>query len=127
MKKGKITDAELKVLEAIWELGDGCRLAEIHSLLDEEKTWKNSTICTLLTRLEKKELISKEKKDVYVYTARMSRDEYTKDEMERMRKLLKGDVKSMFAALCSIDDLSKEDLEEIDAYWKRKKEDLMNE
>ena len=122
----KITEAELSVLEAIWKVGKRCALVDIRSNLSNEKEWKTSTICTMLTRLEKKGAVLKEKDQVYLYTALISKDEYIQSEVEKIDKLLKGNVKHLFAAFCSAENLTKTDIEEIDDLWQKKKEEMLH-
>lgn len=115
-----ITKAELQVLEAIWEKGDRCNLSEIRSSLENRKT---STICTLLARLEQKKIVLKEKQDVYVYMALISKNEYLEHELKKMGRLA-GGIKNLFAAICSSENFTEKDIEEIETFWKEKKGEL---
>ena len=80
----------------------------------------------MLTRLEKKGAVLKEKDQVYLYTALISKDEYIQSEVKKIDKLLKGNVKHLFAAFCSAENLTKTDIEEIDDLWQKKKEEMLH-
>ena len=59
-KLATITDAEWEVMRVIWTQGKTTS-REVHTLLNEKKEWKSTTVKTLLSRLTDKGLVGTEK------------------------------------------------------------------
>ena len=59
MKQTKISDAELVLMEHIWEK-EGIRAAQLVQLEKEEMGWSRNTTYTLLTRMVEKGIIRRE-------------------------------------------------------------------
>ena len=62
----RVSDAEMKVMEKVWEKGDMVTVLELISMLTEEEKegiWIYQKVATFLTRLEKKGMVSKMKKE----------------------------------------------------------------
>ena len=66
-KLATITDAEWEVMRVIWTQGKTTS-REVHTLLNEKKEWKSTTVKTLLSRLTDKGLVGTEKVgNKYIY------------------------------------------------------------
>lgn len=110
----KITESELEIMRALWEIGGSATYAEIRATLLETTTWEESTIKTLLRRLVKKEVVSQEKKEVYYYSARITKKEYEEESTKSfLHKFFKGSVKNLVASLVEDQSLSKDDIKEL--------------
>lgn len=113
-KKTTVSDAELEILEVLWEAGKALNAAEIRTLLEKNKKWERTTILTLIQRLVKKGMLAQEKREVYYYWPNVDRKDYVKEETRNfVNKFFKGKAGNMAAALMSDDSLTKEDIEEL--------------
>lgn len=112
----RISDAELEVLEVVWELDDWVDIARVHQLLSEKNKWAYNTVGTFMIRLEKKGYLEHKKcKKTNVYRAVISREDYKRKETEEfLKQVHSGSKKSLLAALCG----DQADEEEIDKLFK---------
>lgn len=53
----KLSDAEWKVMRAVWQQ-PGCTVREVLAAVADEKDWSYSTVKTLLARLEDKKVVA---------------------------------------------------------------------
>lgn len=75
MKKNyNASDAELEVLEKLWDQEEGIRQSQLLALFAADgKEWKRQTLNTFLFRLEEKGLVTRENR---IVRPTFSRDEY---------------------------------------------------
>lgn len=119
MKDTKISDAELEILEALWAAGEALNANEIRARLNEKKEWERTTVLTLVRRLLDKGAIAQEKREVYYYSPLVERSVYVKEETKSfLNKFFKGNAKNLAAALIEDEDLSRDDIEELRAYFR---------
>lgn len=119
MKDTKISDAELEILETLWTAGEALNANEIRARLNEKKDWERTTVLTLIRRLLDKGVIAQEKREVYYYAPLVARSDYVKGETKSfLNKFFKGNAKNLAAALIEDEDLSREDIEELRAYFR---------
>lgn len=119
MADKKISDAELEILEVLWEAGEALNANEIRLRLNAKKDWERTTILTLIRRLLDKGVIAQEKREVYYYMPCVERSDYVKEETKSfLNKFFKGNVRNLAAALIEDEDLSREDIEELRAYFR---------
>ena len=115
----KISDAELEILEVLWAAGEALSANDIRTRLNQKKDWERTTVLTLIRRLLDKGVISQEKREVYYYTPCMERGAYVKEETKSfVNKFFKGSARNLAAALIADEDMSKEDMEEMRAYFR---------
>ena len=118
MTDKKISDAELEILEVLWAAGEALNANEIRARLNEKKDWERTTVLTLIRRLLDKGVIGQEKREVYYYAPCVERCDYVKGETKSfLNKFFKGNAKNLAAALIEDEDLSREDIEELRAYF----------
>ena len=118
MADKKISDAELEILEVLWAAGEALNANEIRNRLNEKKDWERTTVLTLIRRLLDKGVITQEKREVYYYSPCVERNSYVKEETKSfLNKFFKGNAKNLAAALIEDEDLSREDIEELRAYF----------
>jgi len=68
-KKVEISSAEWQIMRIVWTLNH-VTSSEIINLMQKKQSWSDSTIKTLITRLTKKEFLSREKdKGRYIYSS----------------------------------------------------------
>lgn len=119
MADKKISDAELEILEVLWEAGEALNANEIRLRLNVKKDWERTTVLTLIRRLLDKGVIVQEKREVYYYMPCVERSDYVKEETKSfLNKFFKGNARNLAAALIEDEDLSREDIEELRAYFR---------
>ena len=78
-KKVEISSAEWQIMRIVWTLNH-VTSSEIINLMQKKQSWSDSTIKTLITRLTKKEFLSREKdKGRYIYSSTVE-EQATMDE-----------------------------------------------
>ena len=110
-----MSEAEMQVMEVIWNADGNMTSAQIIELLEPTTSWKPSTVWTFLGRLVDKGFLRAEKTGKRsFYSPVMSREEYrqaqTKDFLQTVHG---GSVKSFFAALSGGSEINAEELEEL--------------
>lgn len=112
----KITDAELEVLNILWQAEEPLPLAPIRTQLGEERGWDASTVKTLLRRLCEKGAAAAEKREVFYYRPLLSREEYRRwSTRSLVDRVYRGSARDLVACLARGNALSREDLEELRA------------
>ena len=110
-RKSSVSDAELEILEVLWEAEKPLNAAEIRSLLERNKNWERTTVLTLIQRLVKKGMLKQEKREVYYYQPVVERKADVKEETRScVDRFFKGNAGTMAAALMSDDSLTEEDI-----------------
>lgn len=110
-----ISEAELEVMQVLWQKGESTSL-EIISEVKKKKEWKNNTIMTLVSRLVNKEFIDviREDKSLLIYKPKVSEYDYKSKETNNfIEKLYNGSINSMLVAFAKSKKLSKKDLEDL--------------
>lgn len=116
----KIPESELEVMRVIWANDPPMSSKEISTIMEETKVWKNTTTLTILSRLIKKEFItaSKNRKLTY-YTPIITENEYWKFETKDFfKKVHKNSLKSFITTLHEDNDITDDDLQELDEWIK---------
>lgn len=110
----KLPDAELEVMQAIWESKEPVLRSDIDEILKDSHPMAPTTLLTLITRLENKGFIRIEKNGRFAnYYALISKEDYLANESHRfIYQLFKGNMSVFANALCD-SGLSKEDIEEL--------------
>lgn len=109
----KITEAELEVMEVLWQAAEPLTLGQIRGALAEKN---GETVKTLLRRLCAKGAASQEKGQVYSYYPLVSREEVgTSRTRKLIDKLYAGSARQMVAALVEHDQLTGADVAELRA------------
>mgnify|MGYP000022761367 FL=1 len=91
-----ISDAEMEVMEKLWEQSDGIKQSELLALFEADgKEWKRQTLNTFLVRLEGKGLVKRENRIVKVVH---NREEYNGMQMKTVIDHVYGGRLSNFVA-----------------------------
>ena len=109
----KITDAELDIMNALWEIGTAESPAIFNAL---ETNWSSNrgTKKTVLARLVKKGVIERValNNKAYLYSPAISKEEYINEFRKWMiKRVFDGDAKKMLANLIKDESITREDLE----------------
>ncbi|NDO45303.1 BlaI/MecI/CopY family transcriptional regulator [Clostridium sp. ASF356] len=113
----RVSDAEMKVMEKVWEKGEMITVSELISMLTKEEKegiWIYQKVATFLTRLEKKGMVSKTKKDKLVYYYPLiSREQYNEDAAKELVNTRFGGSLKGFLTAFSKNNMSKKEIEEV--------------
>jgi predicted transcriptional regulator len=113
----EVTDAELAVLQALWEHGPST-IRELTDLLYPGGTTSQyATVGKLLERLEHKACVHREQQGrVNSYTALIDRDQLIANRLRATAdRLCKGSLTPLLTQLVSSADLTREDLDSLRA------------
>jgi len=115
----KISDAELEVMKVIWNRGEVNSMQIIRDL--EEFKWDEATIRTMIRRLCEKRAVQVTKidKNVRFYAPIIREDEYKEDiAVQVLKKLYDNSLNQFVLSYCEIEDISLQELKEIEGYIK---------
>lgn len=112
----RISEAELSVMEALWDAGAPMSVKELQEVLKSTRGWERTTVRSLLTRLAEKGSVTVDRTaDAAVYVAGFTRAEYGWDLTEVLvSRLFDGDARALTAALCRHGCLDRKDLAELE-------------
>lgn len=112
----QLSDLQLSVMQVLWTR-DEATVAEVHAALHVQRGLAMTTIATLLSRLEKRGLVTHRAHGrQFVYRASVTEDEVRVHQVSRLTdKLFRGDVTELVCHLLSDRDLEPGDLERVRA------------
>lgn len=111
----KVTDAELEVMQVLWEAKGALTLAQVKAALPGRN---GDTTKTLLRRLCEKGAVGQEKREVYYYHPLVGREELGSYRTGRLiEKLYRGSAKELVASLVAHEQLGAQDVEELRAMF----------
>ena len=118
----KIPDAELELMMIIWDAGRPLTRVEIEENLSDDREVLPNTILSLLTRLEKRGFVKKERDGkLNYYSALMEKEPYLKEAGQGfLNRMFRGSLKNFAAALYDGEELSKEEAAELLEFWENK-------
>jgi len=119
----KITDAELKIMDYVWQK-ERVDSKEIIRTFEKDEEWNPNTIRTLLVRLEQKGVVAHTKSGrVYVYHALVPRKYFVKQETKKfMSKFFNGDVTNFVSNFVEDESIDQKEIDELrDLLNKRRK------
>lgn len=110
----KISNSEWEVMKIIWK-HPKITSNKIIQELKNKKSWKPSTVKSLINRLLKKNVISFNKSgNEYLYFPLISKDDCIKLESKSfIDKVFNGSIKSMLLTFVKSEDISKKDIDEL--------------
>ncbi|MEH6792189.1 BlaI/MecI/CopY family transcriptional regulator [Parasphingorhabdus sp.] len=111
----RISDAEHAVMEVLWKRAP-LTATEVAEQVSDEKDWSLQTVKTLLSRLAAKAVIGTERDGRrFLYSPLVERDAYlTGVSRNFVDRLFGGKVMPLVAHLAEADELSAEDIREIE-------------
>ncbi|KKW93335.1 MULTISPECIES: BlaI/MecI/CopY family transcriptional regulator [Sphingobium] len=115
----KISEAELVVMEALWESAPQTA-AEVADRVAADRDWSVQTVKTLLSRLMAKDVIAADQDGRrFYYRPLVPRQAYVASESGRLvNRLFGGRVSPLVAHLASQDQLTAEDIAELEEILK---------
>jgi BlaI family penicillinase repressor len=121
----RLTAPQLEIMRVLWDRTEAT-VVEIHQSLRAERPLAPTTIATLLSRLEKRGLVTyRTEGRQYVYRAVLQEQEARKHALvEVTRGLFAGDVATMVSQLLSSHELRPGDLVKVRALIEAKEQEL---
>jgi predicted transcriptional regulator len=115
----RISEAEHAVMEVLWDESP-LTAQEVSERVPAERGWSANTVKTLLGRLLAKEVITHEEDGRrYLYRPLVAREDHLTRESKRlMDRLFGGKLTPLVAHLAEQDELTAEDVAEIEALLK---------
>lgn len=119
----RISDAEHVVMEVLWDKSP-LTAQEVAERVPSDRDWSANTVKTLLGRLLAKKVVAHEEDGRrYLYRPIVKRDEYVSGESRRlMNRLFGGKLTPLVAHMAERDELSAEDIAEIEALLRELKQ-----
>ena len=125
-KKVKLTDAEWKVMEILWESSPRTMM-EITNALKEETGWTKYTVMSFLKRMEEKGALHfEEGEKAKLYYPDWKQEQAVVQESEDfLNKVFKGRIGLMVNAMVQQNAITEEDLKELQEILERKEQAVM--
>lgn len=117
-----LPDAQLEVMEVIWDKGQSVMFAELEQELEARgKEWKPNTVLTLLSRLSDRGLLLVRKRGrLNEYVPRVTREEYQQMQAcTLVDRVFGGDARHLISALVKQEYLTLEDYQELKEFWEK--------
>jgi BlaI family penicillinase repressor len=115
------TDAELEILNALWERGP-CTVREVHDALSATKDVGYTTVLKQLQGMAERKLVSWVERDrVHVFSAAIRKGHFVEDIVDRF---FSGSVHELVMQALSEKRASPEELRQLRALLKKAEEDL---
>ena len=110
----KVTNSEWYVMNCLWEKSH-LSLMQLVPLLKESAGWSKSTSATMVRRMTEKDLIGYEEngKTKYFFPKVKKQDVVVQETRDFMQRIYDGSVGMMMSALVRQNDLSQEDILEL--------------
>lgn len=120
---GRISEAELQVMEALWSADGPLTATEVAERIDAGRDWSLATVKTMLSRLAAKgALTHREDGRRFFYSPAIDRDSYVGSESRRfVDRLFGGRLSPLVARLAEEDVLDDDDIAAIEAILKELK------
>lgn len=111
----KLGEAELEIMQVIWNSDSPVTSNYILKALQESRKWQLSTLMTSLTRLSDKGFVNCDRSTgTNLYTSIISEDDYkTKASRHFLEKLYNNSIQSMVATLYNSKAIKPSDVEEL--------------
>lgn len=123
-----LTELQLAIMKVLWDQGE-CGVQDLHESLLDERRVAQSTVATLLARMEKRGLVARRVEGrmhlfrVLVDEAQVRRS-IVADFTSLAGRLFEGDVATMVSHLLTAKDVEAEDLERIKAVIAQREAEL---
>ena len=109
-----LTELQLAILGILWERGEATTL-DVHEALQSDRALAVTTVATLLTRLEKKGVLSHRKDGrQHIYRPTVSRRDVRRSKVQELTEtLFDGDAAALVSHLVDPETVSCDDLDRI--------------
>lgn len=119
----RVTNSEWYLMNCLWEEHPRT-LMQIVPILNERVGWSKSTSATMVRRMAEKGLIGYEErgKTKYFFPKVKKEDVVVQETRDFLQRIYDGSIGMMMSALVSQNDLSKEDIQELQEILKAAEE-----
>jgi predicted transcriptional regulator len=119
----RLSDAELDVMEALWESPSPLSATDVAARVASDRNWSLATVKSLLSRLLAKQAIEPARDGRrFLYTPLIERDSYVGAESRRfVTRLFGGKLSPLIAQMAEEEALDDKDVAEIEALLKAMK------
>src|SRR3984893_5948532 len=117
-----LTDLENEVMQAVWD-GAKCTVEAVHRVVSRKRNLKETTIRTLLRRLEQKGYLTHESDGrAYVYRAvEPSRSLAARAVRQIIDRLCRGSVEELVSGMVEAKVLSKSDMDQLEEFVRNRR------
>ena len=121
----RLPDSELELMMIIWDAGRPMSRNEIEEQLPGERQLSATTILSFLSRLQEKRFVQVRKEGMNnVYEPLVRKEDYLKQESRSIwKRLYQNSVGNFMAALGQGDELTDQDLDELQEFLDRKRKE----
>jgi BlaI family penicillinase repressor len=118
----ELTEAEWRIIKAVWE-SEPCAAPAIQETLFKQTEWTYSTVRTLMDRMVAKGLLTAEKvRNTTLYKSAITRQQAQRGELlYALKHAFNGALTPMVQCLLDNNELSAEELAELESLIKAKK------
>ena len=110
-ERHEITELQLAILRLLWELVEAT-VAELWDALHEERGLAQTTVATLVARLQRRGIVARRTRDrQYVYRATITESDVQQSMVSELtERLFAGDAAALVSHLIAASDMSPGDL-----------------
>jgi len=121
-KSYQLTEGEWVIIDAVWD-NQPCAAPTVQEKLASRKKWSYSTVKTMMDRMVAKGLLTTERiRNLILYRSAITRKQAQKGEIVRaLKRAFDGALTPMMQFLLDSNNLSQEQLDEIEELIKTKK------
>ena len=121
----RLPDAEMDIMNFIWESGKAVSSIEIQEGLKDIHEWSLAVILNLLARLAERGFVTAEKSGKYkLYSAVVNQDDYLQQESKTIiDRIFGGSVSKLICSLYNGKNLSTDDIASLKAFIDEKSTD----
>jgi BlaI family penicillinase repressor len=122
-RRPELTEGEWYIMQAVWD-NEPCAAPTVQETLEKQIGWSYSTVKTMMDRMVAKGLLRTQKmRNLILYISAVTMKEAQGGEIKRaMRRAFDGAFTPMMQFLLDSRNLSKDELDQIEAMIKSKKE-----
>lgn len=125
MKLKKIPETELEIMQVVWRNPTPITTTQVKERLEEARPWSQGALQSLLSRLVAKGFLKPgmQGKNKTFEPLVSEKDYLAVESRSFLSKLRGGSITDLFAALYDTNEISQEDIEELDAFIARVKKE----
>lgn len=122
-KKFELTEGEWAIVRAVWD-NEPCAAPTVQEALEKQKRWSYSTVKTMMDRMVSKGLLkTKRIRNLILYRSAVTKKQAQSSEIMRaVKRAFNGALTPMMQFLLDNNELSPEQLSELEAMLKSKKQ-----
>ena len=122
-KKFELTEGEWAIVRAVWD-NEPCAAPTVQEALEKQKGWSYSTVKTMMDRMVSKGLLkTKRIRNLILYRSSVTKKQAQNSEIMRaVKRAFDGALTPMMQFLLDNNELSPEQLSELEAMLKSKKQ-----